>query len=111
MKWRLSIFEVALAIASAERNLRSGFPYCCNQIIEIFQERTDILNLRVSAVTGDRTNFEVSLMQSLQIFILLSAADNDHRVIMASQNKVYHQSGNTAVPILKGVNAYIAVME
>ena len=28
MKWRLSIFEVALAIASAERNLRSGFPYC-----------------------------------------------------------------------------------
>ena len=28
IKWRLSIFEVALAIASAERNLRSGFPYC-----------------------------------------------------------------------------------
>ena len=28
MKWRLSIFEVALARASAERNLRSGFPYC-----------------------------------------------------------------------------------
>ena len=28
MKWRLSIFEVALAIASAQRNLRSGFPYC-----------------------------------------------------------------------------------
>ena len=28
MKWRLSIFEVALAHASAERNLRSGFPYC-----------------------------------------------------------------------------------
>ena len=29
MKWRLSIFGVALARASAERNLRSGFPYCC----------------------------------------------------------------------------------
>ena len=28
MKRRLSIFEVALAIASAQRNLRSGFPYC-----------------------------------------------------------------------------------
>ena len=27
-KWRLSIFEIALAHASAERNLRSGFPYC-----------------------------------------------------------------------------------
>ena len=82
-----------------------------HQVIEIFQKRTDILNPCMGSITGDRTYFEIRLMQSFQIFTFSAAPDYNHRIIMTSQNVVHHQPGNATVTVLERVNADITVVK
>lgn len=45
--------------------------FSSHQVIEIFQERTDIFNIRMGSIAWYRANFKVCLMQRFQIFIFL----------------------------------------
>ena len=63
------------------------------------------------AIARKWTDFKVSLMQSLQIFTFFTTTDYNHRIIMTSQNIIYHQSGNTTITVLKRMNTYITIMK
>ena len=82
-----------------------------HQFIEVLQKRSDVLYLRMSTITRHRPHLQVCLMQSLQIINLLPAPHHNHRIVMASQDKVHHQTGDTAITVLKRVDTDISVVE
>lgn len=55
-----------------------------HQVIETFQERTDILNIRMGTITGNRTYLKICLMQSFQILTLFATTNHNHRIVVAS---------------------------
>ena len=79
--------------------------------IEVLQERLDVFQLCMGAIAGHWTHFEVCLMQCFEIFFFLTAPYHNHGIVMASQDIIYHQSGNASVAVLKGVNAYVSIVE
>lgn len=65
----------------------------------------------MGTIAGYWTNYQIRLVQSLQIVFLLPAPHNNHRVTVTSQDKVNEQAGNAAVSVLKWMDTNIAIME
>ena len=57
------------------------------------------------------TYYDICLVQSLKIFLFLSASYNNHRPVMSGKDIVYHESGYSPITILERVNPYITVMK
>ena len=82
-----------------------------HQFIEVFKEWTYILDVGMGAVARHRANFEIRLMERFEIFAFLAAAYDNHRIIMACENIIHHQSGDTSITVFKGMYADITVVE
>lgn len=63
---------------------------CSHKFIKKLQERLDILDISMSPIVRHWPHLYISLMESLQILALFTAANHNHGIIMARKNEIHH---------------------